>query len=198
MQVEQTPPQRRVVPALVVALVVLVGGAGAAYLVRRHALAEERSLNTGTYPSGTSFSADIGQIVTYGDIIMANEGTKPISIQSAELLTDGSGADVEDVRLLDPDDVPKGSLVGTAHGYDPPAAAKHLPAVMEPTSPDRKKAYQLLYGIRVKTAAPGWFYSVRIRYKVGDNEYQQTAVYRLLLCTPKGIICPLPPRPTFN
>lgn len=198
MQDEQTPRRRRVGLALALTFIVLVGGAAVAYFVRDHALAGEHTLNTGDYPESVSFSADIGQIITWGSMIMVDEGTKPILIQSAELLTDGTGADVEEVRLLDPDDAPSGSIARTAWGFDPPAAAKRLPALMEPTRPERKKAFQLLFGIRVKTAAPGWFHSVRIRYKIGNDEYHQTALYRLLLCTPKGTMCPLPPAPTFH
>ena len=137
---------------------------------------------------------------TIGDAMAVEQppSPEPISVRSVELLTDGTGADVEDIRLLDTDDAPTGSLVDTAWGFDPPAAAKRLPVTMEPTRPDRMKSYQVIFGIRVRTAAPGWFHSVRIRFQVGDHTYQHIAKFRLRLCTPKLTNCPLPPLPTYN
>ncbi|MET7397552.1 hypothetical protein ABZS66_29110 [Dactylosporangium sp. NPDC005572] len=190
MQAEQAPLRSRSAVTLAVALVVLLGAAGAAYLVRRHVLAEARSLNTGDYESWVGLGVDVGQVMTYGDIIMTNDGRRPIVIERAELLTNDAGAVVEEVRLLDVDAVPVGTLKGEALGYAVPVEANAIPgATMQPSQPDHRKHYQLIFVIRVSGAEATLFHSVRISYRIADRKFEKVAGYRLRLCTPKGVHC---------
>ncbi|WP_238009026.1 hypothetical protein KZZ52_20790 [Dactylosporangium sp. AC04546] len=185
----------RVLLTLAVAVAFIVTTTTTAYFIRRDAASHRNSLNTGVYESAVGLGVDVGQVMTYGDIIMTNDGRDPIVIQGAELLTNDAGAVVEDVRLLDVDAVPPGTLKGEAFGYEPPVEANGIPgATMLPSRPDHRKHYQLIFAVRVKSAGPTLFHSVRIRFTIEGKRYMKYAYYQLRICTPKGIDCHAPQR----
>jgi hypothetical protein len=154
-------------------------------------------LNLGDYASSVGLGVNVGEYMTYGDVIMRNEGSQSIVVEEAELLTHDGGATVADVRLLDADAVPGGSLVGEAFGFNPPSAAVRIAgAAMEPSSEGRegrKKSYQLLFSIRVKDSGKTLFDAVRVRYRIGDRKYVRTSPYQLQICTPRNVTCEAAP-----
>jgi hypothetical protein len=157
-------------------------------------------LNLGDYPSSVGLGVNVDEYMTYGDVIMRNDGSQSIVVEDAELLTHDGGATVADVRLLDADAVPSGSLVGETFGFNPPSAAVRIAgAAMEPSREGRKKYYQLIFSIRVQDSGGTQFYAVRVRYRIGDWKYVRTSSFYLHICTPRGVRCEAaPPAPPQN
>jgi hypothetical protein len=152
-------------------------------------------LNLGTYTSTVSIEVDVGGTLTYGNAIIANDGNADIVIDEAELLTHDDGATVIEARVLAVNAVPNGSLIGEAFGPNFPDPAMPIPgATVEPSQGDPLNSYQLQFYIIVER--PTLFEGIRVRYRVGDRTYVETASYRLKICTPRGPRCPLPPRIT--
>src|SRR5690348_10526600 len=100
-------PNRTLITLAVLASMVPLG---------RDTTPHEDTLNLGQFESAVGLGVDVGQLMTYSDIIMTNDGHQPIVMQRAELLTKDTGAAVEAVRLLDADAVRPGSLIGETLG----------------------------------------------------------------------------------
>jgi hypothetical protein len=180
-----------VVFALILTLIVVY------FTALRH---EGGPLNLGTYPPSVGLGVNVGEDMTYGEVVMRNEGSQSIVVEDAELLTHDGGATVTDVRLLDADAVPGGSLVGVDFGFNPPGAAVRVAgAVMEPSHEARKKSYQLIFSIRVNDSGGTQFDAVRVWYRIGGRKYVTSSPFYLRLCTPRGVTCEgAPPAPPKN
>lgn len=174
---------------MVVASSVVAALVGVFAVVRYTALVDEaRSLNLGGDSVG--LGVDVGELMTYGDVIGRNEGNAPVVVEEAELLTHSAGVTIAEVRLLDTDAVPSGTLIGEAVGYNPPNAAVAIPgAVMEPSDEAHRKSYQFIFSIRVTDSAGAQFYALRVRYRIGIRHYETTAPYHLRLCVPRAAAC---------
>jgi hypothetical protein len=125
---------------------------------------------------------------------MKNKGDSTLSIIDVELLADAPGAVVDDVRVLDTGDAAPGTLIGTAHGFSPPAAAGPARgAVLRPSSGQPGRAYQLLFAVRATAEGGTLFRGLRITYRTGGRRYIRATEDKLRICTPRGVRCEVGP-----
>lgn len=147
-------------------------------------------LELGDGGSGVGAGLDVGESLTYGSVTVRNGGSEPLVLDAVELRTDqAAAATVVEVRVLDADAAPRGSLVAAAYDHPPPRAATEVAgAVLHPS-----RHYQLLFTVRLDAEGPTLFHEVRVRYRAGLRRYAETATHQLQLCHPHGVQCPAPP-----
>ena len=132
-----------------------------------------------------SASVDVGGTVTFGDVILRNNGSGPIHLYKVELLVARPGAVVEQVKVLDVDAVHRVGLIGAGYGFDPPAEATDVKdAVLWPS-----RDYEVLVAVRMTRAGSARFGQMRITYRMGAHRYVRTGDAGFWLCTPRGAGC---------
>ena len=144
-------------------------------------------LSLGTTPSGVSYSADAGSVLTFGANIAVNTGDDPITLRSVDLVAgNAGGVDVESVKVI--------PLPGL--GVTPIAITKGFPTPFLPNSQLRdvnghivsgnagEDAVELVFVLRVTKPGRWNFTGVHVDYEV--NGQQKTLEYPnfLVLCAP--------------
>ena len=144
-------------------------------------------LSLGNAPSGVSYSADPGSVLTFAANIATNTGDDPITLHSADLVEgDAGGVDVESVKVV--------ALPGV--GVTPIAITKGFPTPYLPVNQLRDvkghivsggagaDAVELVFVLRVTKPGRWNFTGVNVRYEV--NGQQKTLEYPnfLVLCSP--------------
>jgi len=126
----------------------LVGltAAGLACLLAGCSVGREESssgpLSLGNGPSGVSYSADPGAVLTFGANIALNTGADPITLQSVDLVEgDAGGVDVEGVKVV--------ALPGV--GVTPVAITKGFPTPYLPVNQLRDVKGHIVTGVRERT-----------------------------------------------
>ena len=187
----QAPPLKRL--SVYGAIVLVVALCIIAYLALRPGSVKEGGpLSMGINGSGVGVPTDIGQAITYGEVIFSNEGTAPFSLVKAELLSKETGAVVDAVRVLDTSAVAPGTLIGTGNGFNPPTQATEVPNTVIQPAGSAKKRYQLIFSVRQTAEGSTVFDGVRITYKFSGRTYARTGDFKLRVCAPKTVDCPAP------
>ncbi|MFN8076792.1 MAG: hypothetical protein U0Q15_15430 [Kineosporiaceae bacterium] len=132
-----------------------------------------------------------GEYLTFGQIWVINNGEKPVTLRSAELLGDTSGLDVGPVLTAAGDRQLYG--VGLLRTFPPSAKSGHSElGTLRPIDgtvvpPQRSGSpsllpVEVLVGIKVIEPKEKYFTGTRIRYEVDGKEYSYVDPSGLTIC----------------
>ena len=166
--------------------IVLVGGVGG-FVV----LAAAISLNLQAYRTNgpwqtnsetqVEFPANDGQTVTWGMPLPRNPTISPITILSVDPVN-VSGLDVVGVGLSKIDPLTgNGSIVNEPNWPPANTNVEQPGALTLPVVGSGGYDLQVLFGVRRTTNAPGTIGGIRIRYRIGSDNYECVFPWRLRL-----------------
>jgi hypothetical protein len=182
------------------AFVAAVALAGVAALVfeRGHAdgVTDGGPLACGECSSGgTSAAVSPGETVTWGGLVVRNNGSDDARIDGLQLVDPSAGLELVAQHAL----VPNGRepLVGLERSY-PPArpGGRIVPVAGHVLPPARNQEFlQFLLAFRAPRAGSYDLQGVEVDYTVGGRRYRTLIPERLRLCAPRTVTChPPPPR----
>jgi len=142
-------------------------------------------LRANLYLNTTGFSADPGEIVTFGGHMVINAGATEAVLESAELIgsrSDNVTVDKAAVVLV------IGGLptVGAVRGYPSTHISKdRVRQIKDMKVPANGGQAELLFGIIPRKPGRYAWDGVRVHYRVGDKRYTMTDDDRFILCSPR-------------
>jgi hypothetical protein len=144
---------------------------------------------TGTY------SANVGEMVSYGQLAVYNMGREDVVLESAELL---GPIPAEGVLVEGPETVPGGDeLIAAERRYplrfDPPKPPARPIAGTVVRGPDDASGIELIFKITPQRKGRYVWPGVRVHYRVGNKKYVLTdADDAFILCVPRVEFCEEP------
>lgn len=174
--------------AAVAALVLFVGAAAFAYkrstgrAMHDHDSGPVRTESDTT----TSIRVDVGQVVTFGGIILENFSDEPAVLESIRIDPPlESGMSLVDLKVAGKD---RGiGMVGTDHGFPPSGmplqALRPLRgAIVPPRDEDPEWGVEVLMGFRLDRPGQFGFHHALIDYRIGNKRHRVRASDGFFIC----------------
>lgn len=134
--------------------------------------------------TGTSFAVDLGQVFTFGGIVLENSGDQPAVLEALRFEPPlGSGMELVEVKVAGGDR--KVGYVGTHAEFPPPLLAAYVhPFPGSEVPPLASAGVEIVFGLRVNQPGQFGFRRVLVDYRVGERRQTVQLEDGFLACAP--------------
>jgi hypothetical protein len=136
----------------------------------------------------TSFPVDLGQLFTFGGIVLENSAGSPAVLEAIRLEPPlNSGMEIVDVKVAGGER--RVGYVGTDSQFPPPLLAPHLRPFLGAEVPplrtgEGRNGVEVVFGLRVQTPGEFGFRKVLVDYRVGKRRHTVRLEDGFMACAP--------------